>query len=240
MSAFPSGIPGIRTERTATPVRILKSTVGAVRLPSALLVAGSKSRDPGNTGDLDTLRPGTLLGLITASGKLAPFTFGPTTGTTAQNGTAYTSGGTSIAVAPAAAVEIVRRIGTSGNLTYIGPTSANGAISTYPTSIAFSAVNTSTGVITTSTLGQNLAVGALVCATDGTATPLALLGNEYGLKVTDENAVDIDVPCGDVLIGGILDSSNIPFWPSDTGIRAWLVSQLNTYGRFWFDHIYGL
>lgn len=236
MSAYPHGIPGIRTERTATPVRILKSPNGVMRYPSALVLDGAESRDTGNTGDLDVLRCGTLLGKITSSGKFAPTIIGVTGALHDTSAVTVTFGAGGVATA-AIVTEITRRIGTSGSFVLVGPPTAAGTVAVE--TVAFSAIASSTTITITAT-AADFAAGSLICAADGSYLPLGVLGAEYGQKVTDEDASDIDVPLGDLLIGGLLDSSAIPFWSSmDASVKAWVVTQLNTYGRFWFDHHFG-
>ena len=66
------GLPGVRTDRAAGPPRkVLITDTGAVYLPRGRTINGSKSRDPLNTGDLDVLRSGMLMGMISASKKFA-------------------------------------------------------------------------------------------------------------------------------------------------------------------------
>ena len=92
-----SSAPGIRADRTYTPREILWSENGVKYLPAGKLLDGSKSRDPLNTGDLSTLRPGMLLGKITSSGLYAPSIIGVTT-------TAILSTDTTVTVSAATAI----------------------------------------------------------------------------------------------------------------------------------------
>jgi hypothetical protein len=129
---------------------------------------------------------------VTASGKYANSILGVTTG-------AFTSGGTSITVSAAQAAEIVRRVGLTGNLQYVGPPAAAGTVATTAAK-AYSAINTTTGVITTADLGVNLIAGGFVIATDGSGVPITLIGDQFPLKVTDPagNSQDTSfekVPC---------------------------------------------
>lgn len=235
------GMPGARASNQANHSVIFKSAP-ALWLAGGKIIDGSKSRDPLNTGAINILRPGLLMGKITASGKYAPSVFGVTTGTNAQNGTPYTSGGTSIAVSPATAVEIARRVGQSGNLTFTGPPSAAGTVAAITQ--AFSAINTTTGVITITSLGANLVIGSLVGPADGSQTPLTLIAdgqNGFGLPVTDPMTnADVDVPFAEFPIGGTVISSNIINWPADTSTRAWIFNSLNAagLGQFSGDHLY--
>lgn len=235
------GLPGAKAANQANHAVIFRSAP-IISLAGGKIIAGASSRDPGNTGALNILRPGLLMGKITASGKYAPAVFGVTTGTNAQNGTAYTSGGTSIAVAPAVAVEIARRVGASGNLTFTGPPSAAGTVAAITQ--AFSAINTTTGVITITSLGANLVIGSLVGPADGSQTPLSIIGDGmggFGVPVTDPfTNTDLDVPYPEFPIGGTLISANIINWPADTSTRTWIFSSLNANGagQFSGDHLY--
>lgn len=235
------GLPGSATNLSANHGVIFRSAP-VLGLAQGKIISGANSRDPGNTGALSVLRPGTLMGKLTSGGKYAPATYGVTLGTSSANGTAYTSGGTSITVSPAAAVEIVRRGGAAGNLYFVGPPSAAGTVAVLGP-IAYSAVNTTSGVITTATLGANLVIGSLVCPADGCHIPLTIIGDGmygYGTPVSDPTAGDVDVPFAEFPIGGTLISANIINWPADTSTRAWIFDKLNQSGagQFSGDHLY--
>src|SRR5579862_7390409 len=170
------GMPGVQSEARATHYIVFKGGNWLSDLAGGKQIDGANSRDPDNTGNTNVLRPGALLGK-TASGLYAPSVVGVTQG-------AYTSGGTSITVTAAQAAEIVRRVGNSGHLNYVGPPSTAGTNAVI-SNIAFSAVNTTTGVITTSTLGANLVAGSFVSVNDGSTTPLTMVPDGYGILVTD-------------------------------------------------------
>lgn len=222
-----NGLPGIGSTRTATPRKILASVAGLLCLPGGKIIDGSKSRDLNNTGDTDVLTAGLLMGKLTSGGKYAPSILGVLQ-------SAYTSGGTAITVSAAQAAEIVRRVGASGNLIVIGPPAAGGTVATITK--AFSAVNTTTGVITIANIGANMIAGSLVCTDDGTADPVTLIIDEYGIKATDEDAANIDVPFPTFAVAGMIDASQIRDYPSDSSLKAWVKSKLraNGYG-FIFD-----
>lgn len=235
------GAPGAITPRRATPLQIFEGRGIYLSSPGGVYIDGSLSRDWGNTGDLGDLRCGLLMGKVTSSKKYAPTILGVTTGTTSANGTPYTSGGTSICVAPAAAVEIVRRIGSSGNLTWVGPPTANGTNATLST-IAFSAVNTTTGVITTSTLGANLVVGAFCVSTDGSGVPISFIGDGWPIRVLDADGNSVSsVQWPTLSIAGVVKAANLVNWPTDTSLQAWIIANLNAAagGQFIFnDYVY--
>lgn len=230
MSVFtPSvGMPGIGTEKVAKH-RVVAADGYLDFLPAGLIFDGTKTRDPDNPDDVTRLRAGLLLGIVTASGKLANTVLGALTG-------AYTSGGTTLTVSAAQAAEIVRRVGTSGTLNAIGPPAAAGTVAT--TSVTFSAVNTTTGDITVTSLGVNKIAGTFITDTDGSQNPRTFLPDGWELI----NPADgTDFPCSKVPISGNVDASNLLPWPSDTSLKAWIRSQLNDptgFGQFVFTEQY--
>jgi len=224
------GTPGVRA---IVPVEFKNVFLGNWEwyLPGGKLIS-SNSRDSGNTGYLNVLRPGLLMGKATSGGKYLPSILG-------INQSAYTSGGTSITVTAAQAVEIARRIGTSGNLTYVGPPSAAGTVAVI-SSVAFSAINTTTGVITVTSLGANLIAGGWVCSTDGTHIPMTLIPPGSGVNVFDSLGNAQDTPFERLPIGGTIEVGQIPYYPTDTSMIQWLKDQLSktSAGKFVFSDSY--
>jgi len=219
---------GFGTERAAEYRRVLLSTESAIIFPGGKIIDGSESRDTLNTGYLHTLRAGTLMGLNSTSSLYCPSIIGTLS-------TAHTSNSaTSMTVSAATATEIVRRIGSSGTFYLTGPPASAGTVATG--TITFSAVNTTTGVITVTATSTDYISGSWIQPTDGSATPLCLIGDCDGIKVTDENEADVDVPFVPMLVGGILDSSQILYWPTDTSLRTQIRTWLRAYGLgFVFD-----
>lgn len=237
MSSQQLGQPGISSAKTFTPRRVFLAAEGKMYYPNKRLLKGSSCYDPGNTGDTRTLRPGTILGKITASGLYAPFAVG-----VLQN--AYSSGAFLITVTAAQAVGIVGRIGTSGNLRYVGPPAALGTVQTTG-NIAFSAVNTTTGVITVSNIGVNLVAGSFVCDTDGSYTPITFIDDDdFPLVVDPEDHVTTrDVEIGRFPIAGLVESAQLlvagSAWPADVMLRSWIYNRLNDIPscKFIFDDV---
>lgn len=232
---YPSyGLPGVRSDRTYAE-RVVRLTGEHRRyIPAGKIIDGSESRDPDHTGFKQVLRPGLLMGKISANGLYAPSIIGVTT-------TAYTaaSTGTALVVTTQAAIEIVRRIGATGTLSITGPATAGGTVNTETK--AYTAVDTETGIITLATdLTNNYIAGSFVGAADGSQTPLCLIDDNDFAEVVDRDDNDIDVPFARPLTGGQLKSSQIINWPSDTALRAWIVSKLNAtgVGFFDFDHLF--
>lgn len=214
-------LPGIGSARTAAFRNVLWGTEGKILKPQGVIVDGSKSRDSGNTGDLATLRCGLLMGRIAASGKYAPSILGVLAADAAGSAT-------SVTVAAAQAAEIVRRVGATGTLRFVGPPTAGGTVATFTET--YSAVNTSTGAITCSALDAALKAGSLVCADDGTYLPRIIQGKEDGLKVTDQDGVDFDTYLADAIIGGLVDFSQLIEASSEASVQAWIKAQLRAYG----------
>lgn len=229
LPGYVPGMPGMRTAQSATHRIVFYQGNWDSDLGLGRIIDGSKSRDSGNTGDLDVLRPGVLMGKITASGKYAPSIIGIMT-------QAQVATDTSVTVSAAQAVELVRRVGSTGTIRFVGPPSAAGTVATFTET--YSAVNTTTGVITCSGLNANLIAGSFVCADDGTYLPLTLIPDGYGVKVTDtDGSTSLDVPFAPFPIAGVVTSSQLlPAWPSDTSLREWVRDKLNLYGKFVMQH----
>lgn len=245
MSALPiTGLPGVQTDRTATPRRILRSTQNFARMPGGALINATLSGDGENTGDTDILQAGVLLGRITATGLYRPAVIGALT--VHHTGDSITS----MTVSAATATEL-NRLGTSGVFTLTGPPTAGGTMAA--AEITYSAVDTGTGVITITAETTDFRIGSLLggwhaTASDGSQVPVTILANERGTKVTDQDAVRTNVEESEVLIGGHLDSSQIVHWPSDVSIQKYIMAMLNStgsaavtaqpvQGAFIFDHL---
>lgn len=226
------GMPGFRTAKRATHRTAFDGGRWESYLPGGKIIDGSKSRDPGNSPDVNVLRAGTLMGKITASGKYAPTVLGEIA--------AYTSGGTELTVSAASAAEIARRVGSSGTgtLKAVGPPTAAGTVAA--TAVTFSAVNTTTGVITVTSLGVDKVAGTLITAADGSETPITLIPDGYGVLVTDGDGTSIDVPFAHLPIGGVIQDAQLLPWPADLSTRAWIRAGLSTHsgGKFVFAGIY--
>lgn len=231
------GLPGVHTTRTATPRNVLLAGEG-VYLPKNIIINGTDSRDPTNTGDVQYLQAGILLGKQTSGSKYAPSILGVTTVAYDQDGSANLQ----ITVAAATATEIVRRIGATGTFKMTGPPSTAGTVATQ--TATYSGVNTSTGVITIADLAADAIAGSFIQDTDGSEAPLAMIGDGYPVKVTDDDESSQDQE-GSLLVAGLIDSSQIVNWPSDASLRNWIMSKLNggaaatpAFGPYIFDHRY--
>lgn len=211
-------IPQVGTVNSAIPRIVLKTMQGVDFFPGGKIIDGAKSRDPGNTGDVDVLRAGVLMGKITSGGKYAPSIIGPTT-------SAFTAAETRIKMSAASATELARRIGSSGTLNITGPPAAAGTVAT--SAVTYSAVDTTTGYVTVTALGTTFIDGSFIQPTDGSQTPKSFIINETGIKVTSTDSANASVQFALVPVGGILDSSQLIDFPSDTS----LIAQIKTWLR---------
>jgi hypothetical protein len=239
-------LPGIGTTVTATPRKLMASYEGMHYMPVNAVIDADVSRDAGNTGDLDVLRAGTVLG-NTATGY-RPAIIGLTT-------VDYESGGTTLTVSAATATELSRLYGASGTdefyvVGFDGTTAGTGTFNGVDVvGVTHSAINTTNGQITVSDLSVNFEAGAFVVAgeviesnpidenllTSLTRNRLAnpiLVPEGYGIKVTDDDGNDVDAPLQRVLVSGMVDASQIVNYPTaadDQGValREWLKYELN-------------
>jgi hypothetical protein len=81
--------------------------------------------------------------------------------------------------------------------------------------------------------------GSFIQPTDGSETPLCMVNEGYGIKVTDEDAASIDVPFAEMLIGGSVVAKNIIGYPAGnanlTTLCTWIKTQLRAVGNYVFD-----
>lgn len=225
--------PGIGTERTYQHRRVLHTDGGKVLLPHAGAIDGAQSRDPGNT-PVTVLRAGNVMGRITSSGLWAPAFVGALA-------SAYTSGGTTLTVTAAQAVELDRLVGQSGTnkLVAIGAPTATGTVAV--TAFTHSAIDTSTGAITVTSLGVNKHAGTIIAVNDGRYTPLGLLGEGYGVKVVDEDGTSLTTArLGELIVGGFIDTAQVPLYPAaaNTSLQAWIKSNIK--GQYFWTDDYGV
>lgn len=213
-----TGVPGVGAEKLAA-----HRTVGAdgylEMLPGGVLLDGARTRDPGND-DPTRLRAGLLIGR--AGGKCANSVIGLTQG-------AIVSTATSVTLTPAAAAELVRRVGPTGTLRFVGPPTAAGTVATFTET--YSAVNTSNGVVTISAADAALVTGSLVCADDGSHAPVSFLPDGWELVLPGDGT---DLPLNHLPVAGLVDGAKLLPWPADASLRQWVRDQLNASGKFVF------
>lgn len=212
------GGPGYRSETLFSP-RVVGRDAMWSYLAGGSIIDAVKSRDVLNTAQPLLLRAGLLMGKVTASGKMANSFFGVTQG-------AYTSGGTSLTLTAAQAVELVRRQGATGTFTTTGPPTAAGTVAV--TTTTYSAVNTSTGVVTVTSLGVDKVAGSFIGAVDGSQTPTTMICDGAGILVASDGS---DTPWPLVPVAGtVYPDKLLPSWPADASLKAWIRAALNPAG----------
>lgn len=229
-----TGMPGIGTVVTATPREIFAGNAQFNQyIPGFFIIDGIKAADPLNVDAVtaatqyDVLRCGLLMGKITASGKYGASVIGVTTG-------AITTSSTTIAVSAAVGTEIVRRIGASGTFKLTGPPTAAGVVATQ--TVTYSAISgTAVTVTALGTNGAAVVAGSLIQPTDGSETILTMIGDKYGIKVSDLSANRQDTPADQFTLGGFVNSSNIINYPADASLKTWVKAALNAAGSYQFS-----
>ena len=221
------GLPGVRAPRTASS-RIILRQGEYTFLAQGGVINGATARDAGNTGDLDNLRAGLLMGKITSGGQWSPSIIGVTTN-------AEAIGSTSIEASAATVTELAR-LAASGTFTLVGPAIAGGpAVSE---TVTYSAASGTT--ITVTAITNAFIAGSFICPNDGSQTPRSFIPDGFPLKVTDQDGTSQDVEFPQIPIAGCIVSSQLINWPTDIGLQAWIVNRLNEVsgGKFVFDHGY--
>ena len=208
-------VPQFGAKRTATERLVVLAN--GVFVPHGRIIDGALSRDPLNTGEVHLLRAGLLLGEITASGKYAPSIIGVTSG-------AEAGGSTLIEVSTAVATELVRRIGDSGTFNLVGPPTAGATVVTE--SVTYTAIDTTAGEITVAAITASFIGGSFISPDDGSGDFNSILGDGTGIRVLDEDLLDIDAPVNNLVVGGLVDQANIVNYPTDVALIAFVKSEL--------------
>lgn len=232
------GLPGPQTSREFELRRVRRSAQGVRYLAGGAIINASLSRDTGNTGYVHALRPGLLMGKITATGLWRPSIIGVSTA-------AYVDNDTTITVDAATATEVARLItvaGASVSLKFVGPATDAAAGAIVTTSITATAATGTT--ITCGDLNVAKVSGSWIMPADGSETPLGLIDDGDPIRVTDVDGANVNQPMPRLLLAGELDSSQIINWPASTSttriaqIKSWLNNASN-YG-FTFDDAFEL
>lgn len=166
------GGPHISVANHAPARRVFKQVGFDGLLAGGKVIDSSKCRDPGSVDNSGFLRPGLLMGKVTASKKYANSVIGASTG-------ALTNSGTTLASSAAIVAELIRRLGnatTAFSLT--GPPVASGVVRTL--TVTPSAMNTTTGDITITNPSVN-SVQTLNFANSPAGT--------FRLRITDSSGV---------------------------------------------------
>lgn len=214
-----AGTPGIQGAYNAQPRDIFYSKRDlATFIPGPVTLDGIASSNPQNTPYVAYLFGGMPVGRETTSGQYATSILGTTS-------VSYTSGGTSLTVSAATATELVRRIGSSGTFKTVGPPTANGTVAT--TTTTFSAVNTTTGVITVTSLGVDKVAGSFISPTDGSEIIVTLIADIWPVQCVAADQIT-RIAVYDPMLwagGGIINTPYIwagGSYPTDTSLQAYI------------------
>jgi hypothetical protein len=222
ITGLPRPLGALGTGPTATHRLVFRNGTMTGTVGGGRIIDGSKSRDSGNTNDTDTLRPGLMLGKITSSGKYAPSIIGVTSGAVAV-------GATTVSVTAAQAAELLRRVGASGTFTLRGPAIAGGPV--VSETVTYSAISGTD--ITVTALTNPYLAGSFVQPTDGSDSPVTVVPDGYGIRVTDsyDQTVSADAEF-DPPIAGVIDDANsgVILWPSEVSLQQWIKSRLRDSG----------
>ena len=214
------GKPGVMPAIAAAPREVFAANRSFAQfIAGPATIDGRNSGNPANAPYPWVLWAGTLLGRLANSGRYAPGVIGPTTASYAHAG----PGGTTLALAPATAAEVARRVGPTGTLKLTGPATPGGPVATQV--VAYSAVNPATGQVTLAAAAAADAIaGSFVQAVDGSEVLVTVLCDAWGVSVADPfGGARVDAQTGQLLAaGGTLDVAALVDYPADPGLRAWV------------------
>lgn len=197
MSQFPVSMPGIGPgSLTLTPRMVfVMDTSWQDFLPKGAIIDPFATRDPDNSLSSE-IRPGLILGKITNTGTASGGStaaqvglYGASVIGTLTAAITNATTVTAITLTAAAATELVRRVGSVGTLVLTGAPTAAGVVAS--NTVAYSAVNTSTGVVTVTTPATAYVAGSYIGANDGTAVPLTIFANTFPARMTDVNGTTL-------------------------------------------------
>jgi hypothetical protein len=223
MFNVPNGKPGVLLNLTAVPREIFYSgRERAQYIAAPVTVDGNLTSCPSNAPYIFQILAGMLLGRVTATQKFSNSVLGLTSSATA-------SGATTIQTDVNTAAEIVRRIGATGTFKLTGPPAAAGTVAVQV--ITYSAVNLTTGAITCTATGAAAVTASLIQPTDGSETILTMVGDLWGIKVTDQtNVTRLDVFDPQLLLaGGTINVQMIVSYPTDPSLQAYVKAALRSF-----------
>lgn len=223
MLSYSGGKPGLQPLIGNQPREVFYANRDHAQFAAGpITIDGTLSSNPSNAPYTFYLFAGTLMGLVTATGKFANSVLGLTAG-------AVASAATSITTDVNTAAELVRRFGTSGSFKLTGPPTAGGTVATQ--TVTYSAVNLSTGVITCSALGAAAVTKSLIQPADGSQTILTLICDVDGVKVADGTNVNrVDAYDPQLLLGGgTINSGMIVNYPADVSLQAYVKAAIKAF-----------
>lgn len=228
-----NGLPGYPTSNvTWEPRKIRRGGQPPRYLDGGVTIKGSVSRDAGNTGYVEVLRPGKIMVKEASGGLYRPFIIGKTTA-------AYVDNDTTLTVPAGVATECARLIAVTGgslSLSLIGPPTAAGTVAA--TDITVSAASGTTLAISDLNLAK--VTDSLIALRVAGYTPgsFCIIDDDDYIRVTDEAGSSVNAHMPRPLIGGTIDTSQLLDWPADASTVTYLKGLLNSgvagYG-FTFD-----
>jgi len=208
------GVAGIGASKAITFGQISASG-DLVYKPAGGLMRGAKCRDPFNADDVFLLQIGTLMARHSTDLTYAPWIIGVViTDAVAAATTTYT-------ISVASAVELVRRVGASGNFVITGPPGAAGVV--VQQTVAYSAVNVTTGVVTHTATGVAFVVGSFISETIY-PIPFTFTGDDNPAIIPATGDRDF----ARIPMAGTVNPTQLRNWPSDTSLRLWIKQRLST------------
>lgn len=220
-----NALPGKGSVYSSEHRIVLKSERNVAYYPGGLIIDGSETRDITNTDDTAVIQAGMIFGRQ-SNGMLAPSLIGKTS-------TEASSSATTVTLTVASAVELARRVGTSGDFIAYFADETTGVAKTE--AVRFSAVNTTSGAVTVEAIQNTFPAGTLIAPNDASRLPVCILGDGSGIKVVDQDLDSIDVQLAKPLISGLVDASQLYLWPATNELRYFMKQLINSTCNFIFD-----
>lgn len=227
LTGYVTGLPGAQSAVTASHRIVFRDGIITGWKSGGGIIDGTKTRDPGNTSDLNILRAGLVMGKL-STGKYTNSIIG-------ASNAAYAAGATSLTLTSTATAEIIRRIGTSGTFKIAGPPSAAGVVNVE--TVTFSALDSATYIATVTALANSYISGSLILPNDGSEDFITLIPDGYGKNMFLADGTASDQQWGDIPTAGTLIAANILNYPSDASLKSWFRAQFRYQGGplFMFD-----
>jgi hypothetical protein len=222
MFSIPQGKPGVVGNYVSQPREVFYSGIEHAQFwAPPVTIDGTNSSNPSNAPYTWLLWAGMPMGRIAATAKYANSILG-------LSAAAVASGATSITTDVNTAAEIIRRFGASGTFKLTGPPAASGTVAVQV--VTFSAVNTTTGVITCTALSTAAVANSLIQPTDGSENIITLLCETNGLQIVDQTHTNrVDVFSGRLLAGGgTINTGMILNYPTDPSLKTYVKASLKS------------
>lgn len=215
MSGTVNGLPGTQDTITAGFRRAILQNP-EYKMGGAI-ISGSKSYAINNGVDVRVIPAGTVM-KKNSDGMYQPFIVAKTTVDSADNAVALTVG-----VAGSLAIQAAFG-GDTGTLSVI--------VAGVATTVTVTAINTSTGVLTTDAITEPTVAGSvLLLSAVADLTPaleLAITADEQGIWLSDQYGAIHNVSWGTPVIGGQVAYNRVDNWPAAAADVAYLRSLLQS------------